>query len=101
MISESAVPAAAGRRFKRIDVMWRWDGENGKHILVGVPSTRSIHLFNPVGAAIFSLCDGSSSTEQIVEHVTITFRGAREADVGNDVISFLTYLTNLELIHEL
>jgi hypothetical protein len=68
---------------------------------VGVPKTRTIHLLNPVAAVIFSLCDGSHSVDEIVDHVRNTFRGAGDAPVGNDVSSFLSYLRNLELIHEL
>jgi hypothetical protein len=89
-----------GCRFKRIETIWRWDGENRRHVLVGVPKSRSIHLLNPVGAAIFSLCDGSHTKEEIVSCIRSTFAGAEPARVENDVDSFLTYLLNLEVIHE-
>ena len=95
----NAEPTNENRRFKRIQTIWRWDGEDRRHILVGVPKSRSIHLLNPVAAAIFSLCDGTCTTEQIVNHVSKTFRGAERARVENDVASFLQYLLDLEVIH--
>lgn len=89
-----------GQRFKRIETIWRWDGEHRRHILVGVPKSRSIHLLNPVGATIFSLCDGSHTEAEIVNCIRSAFAGAEPARVENDVESFLKYLLNLEVIHE-
>jgi len=85
------------RKFARRNIMWRWDGDAGKHILVGVPKTSSAHLFNPVGAKIFFLCDGNHTVESIIDMLEEEFPFAVER-IRKDVLSFLDYLILLDVV---
>jgi hypothetical protein len=82
---------------KRRNLMWRWDGENGEHILVGVPKTRSAHMLNPIGAQIFALCDGQTQVGSIIERLQERFPESA-ARVPDDVDVFLHYLMQLEIV---
>jgi hypothetical protein len=85
------------RKFIKCTVMWRWDGEAGKHIVVGVPKTKSAHLFNPTGAKIFFLCDGKHTIENIIQILNDEYPQATER-IKDDVLRFLDYLTALDVI---
>jgi hypothetical protein len=85
------------RKFLRRNILWRWDGEEAKHILVGVPKTRSAHLFNPTGAKIFYLCDGEHTVENIIEILKTEFPQATDR-LQNDVLSFIEYLVSLDVV---
>lgn len=84
-------------RPQRRDLMWRWDGENGQHILIGVPKTRSATMLNPVGARIFAMCDGETAVSAMVDKLTLAFPEAAER-IADDVHRFLAYLRDLEVI---
>ncbi len=45
---------------------WRWDGHDGKFILVYAPPVKRYYLLNPTAALIFSMLDGNTSAEKIV-----------------------------------
>lgn len=87
-------------RFKRHKVTWRWDGEEGRHILVGVPKTKSAHMLNPVGAKIFSLCNGEHDVEEITRTLEEQYPEA-EQRIPGDVLRFVEYLKRLDLIEEI
>lgn len=84
-------------KFIRRDVMWRWDGEEGKHILVGVPRTKSAHILNPVGAQIFFLCDGEHTVKDIIKFLEETYPEAANR-IWGDVLNFINYLFSLDII---
>ena len=85
------------RKFLMRNVKWRWDGEEGKHILVGVPKTKSAHLLNPTGAKIFSLCNGKRTVEDITQILIEEFPQATER-IRSDVLRFFDYLVALDIV---
>lgn len=85
------------RKFLRRDVIWRWDGEAEQHILVGVPKTQSAHMFNPVGAKIFFLCDGEHTVEDIIHLLEDEFPEAI-GRIRNDVLQFIEYLVSIGIV---
>ena len=86
------------RKFVHRELIWRWDGERGKHILVGVPKTRSAHLLNPVAAKIFALCDGEHTVEDIVHELMQQYPESTER-ISSDVDGFVEYLGQLDIIY--
>lgn len=84
----------------RRNLMWRWDGEQGKHVLVGVPKTRSAHMLNPIGAKIFILCDGKHTITDIVSILKEEFPEAAYR-ISDDVIRFIEYLCSLEIVEQI
>ncbi|WP_170284498.1 PqqD family protein [Roseospira marina] len=77
--------------------MWRWDGEDGAHVLIGVPLTRSAHMLNPVAARIFGLCDGETPVAAMIDRLRAAYPNAAPRIAG-DVRGFLGYLRDLEVI---
>jgi len=71
-LAETARPAlAASLRLQHDEV-------RGQHVLLG---PESVLVLNPTGAAILQLCDGRSTTAEIVEQLRGRFDGVRAGEV--------------------
>ena len=55
-----------------------FDEVRGQHVLLG---PESVLVLNPTGAAILQLCDGRSTTAEIVEQLRGRFDGVRAGEV--------------------
>lgn len=82
---------------RRRNLLWRPDGENGAHVLIGVPKTRSAHMLNPVAASIFIMCDGETSVTDMVCRLQQQFPEAAER-IAQDTLSFVGFLQALDVI---
>jgi hypothetical protein len=73
----------AGRPIRREKVIEReLEGE----LVLHDPDTERTVLLNPVSAAIWDLCDGEHTVEEIARCVAEHFRGAVEGQVLEDTI---------------
>ncbi len=57
-----------------------------------------IHILNPTGAAIWDLCDGSHTVEDIAECICKNFESDNIEAVRKDVEEYLAQLKEMELI---
>lgn len=83
---------------QRINIRWRWDGENNDYIVYMSPFSGNINILNPVGADIFMLCDGKHTISAIVDMLLERYEGASREKITDDVIDLITYLKKENLI---
>jgi hypothetical protein len=68
---------------------WRWDGHDGKFILVYAPAVKRYYLLNPTAALIFSMLDGNTGIGMIVEELKKTENLDRiRSDVDKTISQF-------------
>ncbi|MDK2940137.1 MAG: pyrroloquinoline quinone biosynthesis protein [Methanolobus sp.] len=83
---------------QKINIRWRWDGEDKDYIVYMSPFSGHINILNPVGADIFMLCDGKHTISTIVNALLEIYEGASREQVTNDVIDLIKYLKKENLI---
>lgn len=57
-----------------------------------------IHILNSTGAAIWELCDGNNTAEDIAKNICVQFETDDFESVRKDVEEYLAELKNLKLI---
>lgn len=83
---------------QRINLRWRWDGEDKDYIVYMSPFSGHINILNPVGADIFMLCDGKHTISAIVDALLEQYEGASREQITNDVKDLISYLKRENLI---
>ena len=57
-----------------------------------------VHVLNPTALAVWELCDGAHSPDQIAAHLAANFAGVPAGEAGGDVRAVLTTLEQKALI---
>jgi hypothetical protein len=70
----------------------------GGDTLLCDPATDTIHLLNPTALAVWELCDGHHSPDQITQRLAGLFAGVLAGDAARDVQAALTSLEQLGLL---
>lgn len=74
------------------DVVFR-EEEDGSFLFD--PDTGDLKCLNPMGATIWSLCDGRSTLEQIEEKVVTQYPSTPRKRIHGDLIAFLEELMEI------
>ena len=83
---------------KRINVRWRWDGEDDSYITYQNPRNGSISILNPVAATIFSYSDGKNSIADIIRKLMDEFEIEDESLVSGDVLKFVDEMQKQNIV---
>ncbi len=79
---------------KRMPTLWRWDGEDEKHITLIVQKTMSVQLLNPTAAYIYYCCDGEKTLDDIIE-LFLKKYNVEKGRITQDVKEFLNFLISI------
>lgn len=80
---------------KRRGEIWRPMGQEGTTIYER--ETDGLHVLNPSALAIWELCDGHTTPEEMAEAIS-ELTGMGYEDASHDVIATLETLRNLRLV---
>lgn len=83
---------------KRINIRWRWDGEDDSFITYQNPRNGNISILNPVASSIFSYSDGKNSVEDIIKKIMEEYEIDDELMVRNDVMKFVDEMQKQSLV---
>ena len=94
-MSPSETPSDSPRPRTRDDVVFRRLGEE---FAILDPSGQVVHVLNPSAAAVWVLCDGSRSVEEIATEVREAFGLGDDVDLRPDVDEALTAFADKGLL---
>jgi hypothetical protein len=83
---------------KRINVRWRWDGEDDSYITYQNPRNGNINIMNPVAASIFFYSDGHNSITDIIGKIMEEYEIGDEKMVADDVQKFIEELKKQHIV---
>lgn len=83
---------------QRINIRFRWDGEDKDYIVYMSPFSGHINILNPVGADIFYLCDGKHTISDIVNSLLDKYEGVTKKQLESDAIELIKFLKRENLI---
>ncbi len=70
----------------------------GRESLLYDRQADAIHVLNPTAFAVWELCDGEHTADQIADYLSTHFANATRADVGSEVRAALAVLEEKALI---
>lgn len=86
-------------RLARTRMFWRWEDDGlQRFVSFQWPRTNEIHLMNPVGSLIFSLCDREHTLDDIVNVLCERFSRADRQRIAQDTESYVRYLMSEGLV---
>lgn len=83
---------------QKINIRWRWDGEDKDYIVYMNPFSGHINILNPVGADIFYLCSGKHTISDMINVLLDKYEGVTKEQLESDTIELLKFLKRENLI---
>ncbi len=83
---------------KKVNVRWRWDGEDDMYITYQNPRNGNINILNPVAATIFQYADGKNNITDIINKIMNEFESDDEQMIKDDVLKFVEEMEKQNII---